>query len=194
MLITSACDAFVMAMERVERRLKATTAALDRDGIPYAVVGGNAVTAWGVTVDPAATRTTKDVDLLVRRAGLDRITAALTGLGLRREDLRSLVLFVDPAEPSHRAGIHLVWAREKARPSYPHATPDVSEAVRAATPFAVLDLAALVRMKLTSLCDIDRVHVRDLLEAGLIDGAVRATLPADLRTRLTVVEEDAAGG
>jgi len=74
-------EAFVMAMERVEQRLKQVAAALDKAGIPYAVVGGNAVAAWVATVDPAATRTTKDVDLLVRRGDLDRITKALTNQG-----------------------------------------------------------------------------------------------------------------
>ncbi len=44
----------------------------------------------------------------------------------------------------------------------------------------LLDLPALVRMKLTSYRDIDRVHVADLLSVGLIDDAV-----AGARLRLT---------
>ena len=100
MSANSAYEAFVMAMERVEQRLKRVTQALDAAGIPYAVVGGNAVAAWIARIDPAATRTTKDVDLLVRRDDLDRITGTLTALGFRREDLRGLVLFIDPDEPA----------------------------------------------------------------------------------------------
>ena len=175
---------FVMAMERVEQRLRRVTEALDAAGAPYAVVGGNAVAAWIAQIDPAATRTTKDVDLLVRRSDLERITAALVALGLRREDLRSLVLFVDPSEPSRRSGVRLIWAGEKVRPSYEHAAPDVTEAVRGPAAFAVLDLPALLRMKLTSFRDVDRVHVADLLAIGLVTGPVRAALPPDLRTRL----------
>lgn len=182
-----------MAMERVERRLKEVTAALDEAVIPYAVVGGNAVAAWVATVDPAATRTTKDVDILVRRSDLGQITQTLTKLGYRREDLRDLVIFVDPDEPSRRSGIHLVWAGEKVRPSYLHPTPDVDEALREAGAFVVLDLPALVRMKLTSLRDIDRVHIADLLSVGLIDDRVRAALPKDLRQRLTQIEQDLDG-
>ncbi|MCK4342144.1 MAG: nucleotidyltransferase family protein [Phycisphaerae bacterium] len=102
-----------MAMERVEERLRRVTQALDKTGILHAVVGGNAVAAWVAQVDPAATRTTKDVDLLVRRTDLGRITQTLTALGLRREDLRDLVIFVDPDEPSRRSGIRLVWAGER---------------------------------------------------------------------------------
>ena len=116
--LSASYSEFVMAMERVEQRLLRVTQALDAAGVPYAVVGGNAVAAWVAQIDPAATRTTKDVDLLVRRADLERITTALGALGLQREDLRSLVLFVDPAEPSRRSGVHLVWAGEKVRPSY----------------------------------------------------------------------------
>lgn len=179
-----------MAMERVERRLKEVAGALDREGIHYAVVGGNAVAAWIATVDPAATRTTKDVDLLVRRDDLDHITRVLKALGFIREDLRSLVLFLDPEEPSRRSGIQLVWAGEKVRPSYLHATPDVFDAVRDAAPFALLNLAALVCMKLTSLRNIDRVHIADLLDAGLINDAIRSALPADLHARLTSIESE----
>ena len=55
---------------------------------------------WVAKADPSATRTTKDVDLLVNRADLDRITDVFNGLGFKREDLRSLTLFLDPDEPS----------------------------------------------------------------------------------------------
>lgn len=43
-------------------------------------------------------------------------------------------------------------------------------------------------MKLTSLRDIDRVHVADLLRVGLITDKVRARLPTDLLVRLSDVE------
>lgn len=181
-----------MTMQRVEQRLRRVTAALDRAGISYAVVGGNAVAAWVAQVDPAAVRTTKDVDLLVRRDDLDPLTTVLEGLGLRRETLRDLVLFVDPDEPSRRSGIHLVWSGERVRPSYAHPAPDVTEASRALETFAVLDLPALVRMKLTSLRPIDRAHVADLLTLGLVDERVRGPLPADLRARLDEIAAEVA--
>jgi hypothetical protein len=181
--------AFVMAMDRVERRLKQSTAALDAAGIPYAVVGGNAVASWVGRVDPGGTRTTKDVDLLVRRADVERVSAALTTVGLQRNDLRDLVLFIDPEEPSRRSGVHLVWAGERIRPSYSVLSPMVAESVRSPEGFLVIDLPALVRMKLTSFRDIDRVHIRDLLSFGLIDDGVRASLPEELRGRLKHLEQ-----
>jgi hypothetical protein len=181
-------SAHVMAVDRVEQRLHKVASALDAAGIPYAVIGGNAVAAWVGRVDPAATRATKDVDVLVRRGDMDRITSSLEALGFKREDLRGLVLFVDPDEPSRRSVVHLVWAAEKVRPSYPEPAPDVSEAVRDPEGFMVLDLPALVRMKLTSFRDIDRVHVADMLEVGLIDAKVRSDLAPALVERLEQVE------
>jgi hypothetical protein len=177
-----------MAMERVERRLRRVTAALDEAGIRYAVVGGNAVALWVAKADPSATRTTKDVDLLVAQEDTERITDAMTSLGFAREDLRSLVLFLDPEEPARRAGVHLVWSGQKVRPSYAHPAPSVDEAIRDDDGFLVLDLPALVQMKLTSMRDIDRVHVADLLRVEMIDQRVRNALPPDLAARLREIE------
>lgn len=177
-----------MAVDRVEKRLRRVTAALDAADIGYAVIGGNAVAAWVARVDPSATRATKDVDLLVERADLDRITEVMDGLAFQRHDLRNLVLFTDPEEPSKRAGVHLVWANEKVRPSYALPAPSIDETVRDAEGLLVLDLPALVRMKLTSLRDIDRVHIADMISVGLIDHALRSALPNDLRARLAEVE------
>lgn len=179
---------YVMAMERVERRLRQIAAALDAAGVRYAVIGGNAVAAWVATVDPGATRTTKDIDLLVDQSDLGRITEVMERLALTRVDLRRLVLFVDPEEPSRKFGVHLVWAGRKVRPSYAHAAPTLDEAVLNDGGFLVLGLEALVRMKLTSNRDLDRVHVADLKAAGLIDEAVRESLPSDLRDVLDSIE------
>jgi len=183
--------AHVMAVDRVEKRLRRVAAALQSAGIPYAIVGGNAVAAWVARADPSATRATKDVDVLVRRTDLDAVTLAIGGLGFQRQDLRDLVLFIDPEEPSKRAGVHLIWAAEKIRPSYSVPSPSVEEAVDDPEGFRVLGLAALVRMKLTSFRDIDRVHIADVLSVGLITPDVRKALPIDLLGRLEEVERTA---
>jgi hypothetical protein len=188
--ITPRYSEFIMAMERLQRRLRLVAQALEQAGIPYAVIGGNAVAAWVARVDPAATRTTKDVDLLVNRSDLDGITRAFEAIGFGREDLRSITLFVDPEEPSRRSGVHLVWAGELVRPSYSHPAPNLDETVADDAGFRVLDLPALVRMKLTSLRSIDRVHIEDLISSGLIDDAIRAALPQDLGARLDQIEAD----
>jgi hypothetical protein len=180
--------AFAMAMELVERHLRKVTAALDAAGIRYAVIGGNAVALWVAKADPSATRTTKDVDLLVERSDLGRINQVMHELGFEKQELRRLVLFIDPEAPSRRSGIHLVWAGEKVLPSYAHAAPALTETVRDAEGFWVLDLPALVRMKLTSLRDIDKVHIADLLRVGMVSQRLRESLPPDLRRRLEDIE------
>ncbi len=52
----------------------------------------------------------------------------------------------------------------------------------------MIDLPALVRMKLTSFRRIDQVHIEDLLKLNMIDAAVRAGLPTELGRRLAEVE------
>src|SRR5437899_3719780 len=132
--------AFIMAKDRVEQRLHRATQALDKASIPYAVVGGNAVSWWVAQTNPAGTRPTKDVDLLVNRQHLGRITAALEALGFQRQNIRDFVLFLDPDEPDKRAGVHLVWAGERLRPSYSVPSPSVDEAARTPGGFLVVSL------------------------------------------------------
>ena len=51
--------------------------------MPFALVGGQAVVLWVSTRDPAAVRTTKDVDILLDRADLPAPTGgADSGHGL----------------------------------------------------------------------------------------------------------------
>ncbi|MCH7847479.1 MAG: nucleotidyltransferase family protein [Planctomycetes bacterium] len=177
-----------MAVDRVEKRLRRVTAALDEAGIKYAVIGGNAVAAWVSRVDPGATRSTKDVDLLVDQSDIDRIESVLGEAGFTREDVLGVTLFKEPDEPSVRASIHLVWAQQKVRPQYNLPAPSVEESVRDPQGFNVIDLPALVRMKLTSFRRIDQVHIEDLLKLNMIDAAVRAGLPTELERRLVEVE------
>src|SRR5947209_18037066 len=71
----------LMAAEKVKERLRRATHALDVAGVPYAVVGGNAVAEWVGRIDEDAVRTTRDVDLLVRRTDLPAVRAALEAAG-----------------------------------------------------------------------------------------------------------------
>lgn len=176
-----------MAVDRVERRLRRVTAALDEAGIAYAVIGGNAVAAWVSRADPSATRATRDVDLLVRREDDLTIARVMSDLGFERHDLRRMVLYVDPEEPAKRSGVHLVWDGELIKSNYLCHAPSVTEAVRDPEGFLVLSLEALVRMKLTSLRDIDRVHITDLIAVGLIVDQIRESLPEELRERLDLI-------
>ncbi|HEV3004247.1 MAG TPA: hypothetical protein VGX78_07280, partial [Pirellulales bacterium] len=49
---------------------------------------------------------------------------------------------------------------------------------------AVISLAGLVQMKLMANRDQDRVHLRDLIDVGLVDRSLLAGLHPELATRL----------
>ena len=71
----------LMAAEKVKERLRRATQALDTAGVPYSVVGGNAVAEWVARVDEGAIRNTRDVDLLIRREELPAARVALEAAG-----------------------------------------------------------------------------------------------------------------
>ncbi len=59
--------------------------------------------------------------------------------------------------------------------------------------FRVLDLEALVRIKLTAYRDEDRTHLRDLLEVGLIDSDWCRRFPSELAARLQALIDTPGG-
>jgi hypothetical protein len=176
-------ERMVRAVEKVRERLLRATAALERAGIPYAVIGGSAVAAWVARVDEQAVRNTRDVDLLLRRADLDAAAAALTPAGFVRHGVLDVAMFLDGPQGSVRTAIHVLFAGEKVREEDVLPTPDLAES-EAAGDFRLLNLEALVRMKLTSFRDKDRTHLRDMLDIGLIDASWVARFPTGLAARL----------
>jgi hypothetical protein len=84
-----ALDRLERAVEKVRDRLLRSTAALEAAGVPYAVIGGNAVMAWVEQADESAVRFTQDVDLVLRREDLDRAGEAryLAELAARLQQL-----------------------------------------------------------------------------------------------------------
>ena len=115
-------------------------------------------------------RTTQDVDILVRRSDLPAITAALEGAGFVPAEVMNVVCFLDGPDGSPRDAIHLLFAGEKVRDTYPLPTADVDERTQA-DDYQVVELEALVRMKLNSFCRKDQVHLQDLLSLGLVDAS-----------------------
>src|ERR1700676_742703 len=84
----------LMAAERVKERLRRATRALDAAGVPYAVVGGNAVAEWVARVDEDAVRNTRDVDLLTRRADFPAAKACLEAVGFIHREVVSVDTFI----------------------------------------------------------------------------------------------------
>ena len=93
-------------------------------------------------------------------------------------------MFLERKDPNPRKGVHVLWAGEKVRPEYPLSSPTIEEREQLEPGKSVVTLAALVRMKLMSNRDQDRVHLRDLIDVGLVDRGFLADLPAELAARL----------
>lgn len=179
-------DRMVRAVEKVRERLLRATAALEAAGVPYAVIGGNAVAAWVARVDEAAVRNTQDVDILIRREDLPAAQKALEAVGFVYRHAAGLDMFLDGAGAKARDAVHVLFVGEKVRPEYVEPTPDI-QPFDIAPPFRVLNLDALVRMKLTSNRDKDRTHIRDLIGVGLIDETWPDRLPPALGDRLRTI-------
>jgi hypothetical protein len=185
-------EAMERAVGKVYERLLRATAALERAGLDYAVAGGHAVAAWVARVDESATRNTRDVDVLIRRADLEAAKKALEKAGFLYRHSAGMNLFLDGPEAKARDAVHIVFAGEKVCPHEPLPNPDVAES-EMADRFRVLSLPALVRLKLTAFRDKDRTHLRDLLEVGLIDAGWTARLPPELAARLQTLIDTPEG-
>jgi hypothetical protein len=173
----------IRAVEKVRERLLRVTSVLNRAGIPYAVVGGNAVASWVSRVDESAVRNTQDVDILIRREDLDRARKTLEEAGFIYRHAASVDMFLDGPDAKARDAVHVVFAGERVRKEYVLPAPDVAESEETAD-FRLLALDALVRMKLTSFRDKDRTHLRDLIDVGLVDSSWTGRVPAALAERL----------
>lgn len=176
-------ERMIAAVDAVRERACRIAAVLTREGIPHAIVGGNAVAAWVARVDVEAVRNTKDVDLLVRREDFERVVASAESVGFVHQNVGGIDLFLDGPEGSVRSAIHVVFAGEKVRDDYLLPAPDVTES-ESGPEFTVAALEPLVRMKLTSFRLKDQVHLLDLLEVGLIDASWCDRFPAELSARL----------
>src|ERR1700757_4727203 len=151
-------DRMERAVAKVRERLLRATAALNEAGIPYAVVGGNAVASWVATVDEGAVRNTRDVDLLVRRSDLPAVAAALEKAGFVRDELLDVTMFRDGPQGKPSEAVHLLFAGEKTRPDHLLPAPEI-QTVEDPANFRVITLESLLVMKLMSNRDKDRTHV-----------------------------------
>ncbi len=185
-------DRMVRAVEKVRQRLIRAASALDKAGVAYAVVGGNAVAAWVSRVDESAVRNTQDVDILIRRADYEPAKLALEQAGFVSGSTMDVEFFLDGPDAKVRDAVHLLMAGEKVKPEYTSAAPDVSQA-RRGDEFLVIELEPLVEMKLNAWRDKDRTHLRDLIEIGLVDQSWPARFPQELATRLQELLDNPEG-
>src|SRR3984893_6613309 len=171
------------AVAKVRERLLRATAALNQVGVPYAVVGGNAVASWVATIVEGAVRNTRDVDLLVRRSDLATITSALEQAGFVRDEVLDVVMFRDGPEGRPSEAVHLLFAGEKTRPDHLLPAPEI-QTVKDPANFPVIALESLVLMKLLSNRRKGQVHVQDMNGVRLNDQSWLPNLPPELADRL----------
>jgi hypothetical protein len=135
------------------------------EGIQYEIIGGMAVAAHIERVDRDQVMLTRDVDLMIDRTDFEMLL-----YGEEKKAIR---------------GVHLLFSSEKVRPNQTPNPPLAPERIAIyGKEVSIIPVADLVRMKLNSYRDKDRVHVRALDAVGLITPDVERTLPADLHSRL----------
>jgi hypothetical protein len=156
------------AVENVKDRMRRGTAALNAAGVPYAVIGGNAVQYWVAQVDESVVRNTRDVDILLNRSDLPRAIEALENVGFVYRHSAGLTMFLDGPVAKARDAIHVIFAGEKVRDDSPEPSPRIDD-YALMQDARTLPLESLVKMKLTAFRDKDRVHIRDMISIGLID-------------------------
>jgi hypothetical protein len=160
---------FFMGEANVQRALERLTGVLDREGIPYAVIGAMALNEWGYR------RVTVAVDVLLTEAGLRDLKSAALGRGWVEKfpgsrGLRDATLGVD---------IDVVLAGEYPGDGQPKPVvfPDPAAAAVRGRRVALLPLSDLVELKLAS--GISAPHrLRDL--ADVLELVRVLSLPREL--------------
>lgn len=185
-------DRMERAAKKIQERMERTAATLEQADVPYAIIGDYAVRAWVAQADEAAVRTTRDVDILLRRSDWPAAVAAMEQAGFIYRHVKSIDMFLDGPGSKARDAVHVLFAGEKVRPEDPLPAPDISEA-EDIQKLRTLRLDALVRMKLTAFRDKDRMHLRDMIDVELIDESWCGRLPPELATRLKELIDDPNG-
>lgn len=176
------------SMERVELRLRKTVSILETAGVPYAIVGGNAVRIWVAQVDPGAVRATNEVDVLIRPEDLENVKRVMAENGYHYRRAAGSDMFLEGESDSVRHAIHVVLANRMVKQDDYESNPDV-EPSEYGDGIRTLPFERLVRMKLNSFRLKDRVHLLDMIHVGLLDQGWIAKFPNTLAERLRLLIE-----
>ena len=184
----------IAATAACTERLLRSTGALESAGILYAVIGGHACASWVARIDEGATRTTPEVNLLIRRETIEAVAEALVRARFVPVDHPQKIAFVDGPNGSIRSGVFLHIANERIETASLEAAPDVTESeYEPLGRFRVIKLEALLRTKLIAWRTKDRMHIRDLIEIGLVNSAWPARFQPALARRLQEILDDPNG-
>jgi len=164
---------------------------LEQAGVPHELVGGLAVFLHVENADSTHSSLTRDIDIMIRREDLPRVVAIAADYGFRFRHSAGMDMLLFGETTSARNAVHLLYEGEKVKATQLESHPRIHP-VRAALhgqDFQVIPVLDLLRMKLSSWRDKDRVHVRGMDAAGLITSEVEQELSAELLARLRHVRE-----
>ena len=164
---------------------------LEQAGVPHELVGGLAVFLHVENADSTHSSLTRDIDIMIRRDDLPRVVAIAENYGFRFRHSAGMDMLLFGETNSARNAIHLLYAGEKVKATQLESHPRINP-VRAGLhgqDFWVIPVLDLVRMKLSSYRDKDRVHVRGMDAAGLITKDVEHGLSEELLARLRNVRK-----
>ena len=113
--------------------------------------------------------------------------AAALSAGMDYFEVLGVGMFLDREDPNPRHAVHLVWAGERVRPEYELPSPTVAEHEELSPGLPVVSLAGLVCMKLLANRDQDRVHLRDMIDVGLVGREMLDGLSPELAKRLELL-------
>ena len=159
--------------------------------IPHELIGGLAVLIHVEEADPAHSMLTRDVDLMICRSDLGRVIeiAAKHGFRFRHAAAMDMLLYGDT--DSAKNAVHLIFSGERVKPNQATPNPPIAPEKKQihGKEVMVIPVADLVRMKLSSYRDKDRVHIRSLDAAGLITPEIEQAISKELQARLEHVRE-----
>jgi len=160
--------------------------------IPFAVCGGLSVMAWVETRDPGRARSTKDVDVLMRRVDLPRAAEALKPLGFVFVEVNGVPMFLDGPDGMPSQAVHVVIADEVPSRFERIRTPALGPPCEdGQVPWPRTPILTLLEMKLLAMRPHDIAHLGDLLRVGLIDRTWRDRVRPELRERFDQAYDEA---
>jgi hypothetical protein len=151
---------------------------LEQSGVEYAICGDNAVAAWVATIDESAVRFAKDVVICIRRADLESAARSLEQVGFQRKTTPVKPVVFDGPDARPWDVVNLLIADDLL-------VPDILPFVKLGdNGVRYMPLGPLVRMNLVGFRVHNRLHVRDLIDVGLVDQSWTARFDSVLAARL----------
>jgi len=177
-------DRMELALLQVQERLSRSTSAIEAAGVAYALGGSNATALWIATVDTAAVRHARNVEIVMLRSDIDLARSVLEAVGFVSQVYGKGQRFLDGPNGAIRDSLDITFGKEPVvGPSPTEIAPDPTES-QTLDNVRVLHLYRLVSFQLARYRLDDAVDLRDMIEVGLIDATWPAKFKPELAARL----------